>query len=89
MVILRRLIITSCPTTHHVTYIFTVFEVLLTLYGITLGVVLDGRLHDCGGCLMILHGRGLMILHGRGGFLIFLGINKIRTCRTGYIKYII
>jgi hypothetical protein len=126
----RRLIITSCPTTHHVTYIPTVFcegtvdiLVCVALRPHGLGAVLRGLRHECGGCLFFLRGldhecggclvflRGLdhecgwclfflhgltlgVVLHDRlgvgvhewGGFLIFHGIYKIRTCRTGYIK---
>jgi hypothetical protein len=57
----RRLIITSCPTTHHVTYIPTVFEVLRGLRHECGGCLffLRGLDHECGWCLFFLHGLTL------------------------------
>ena len=79
------LFVASCPTSHHVGDIPTIFAAL------TIGLgVLGLGVHKCGLVLLgLLPKRRFGLLHGWGGFLIFLGINKIRTCRTGYIKYII
>jgi hypothetical protein len=71
----RRLIITSCPTTHHVTYIPTVFcevtvdiLVCVALRPHGLGAVLRGLRHERGGCLVFLRGLD----HECGRCLFFL-----------------